>query len=128
MDVIYAEDPTSPEEEEIYAVDKSKFSSIAGFAIATIVWTAALFIPPFRQFCIIAKDGSMQPLLFPLFNYLYYKEGDSRQSLFFPYSSHFIVLKCGSRQFLSLSDFHQIVEAKCGSRQPLPSPHFNYFG
>ena len=46
----YAEDPTLPEEEEIYDVDKTEISSTADIVIATIVWTAAPSTPPFQPF------------------------------------------------------------------------------
>ena len=47
---IYAEDPTLPEEEGIYDVDKTIILSAAGIAIATFVWTAALPFPHFNHF------------------------------------------------------------------------------
>ncbi len=43
-------DPTLPEEEEIYDVDKTKITSAADIAIAAIVWTAAPSIHPFQLF------------------------------------------------------------------------------
>ena len=49
---IYAEDPTLPDEEEIYAVDKTKIPSAADIAITIIAWTATPSIPPFQPFYI----------------------------------------------------------------------------
>jgi hypothetical protein len=48
---IYAEDPTLPEEEDIYDVDKMTILSAADIAITIISWTAAPLIPPFQPFC-----------------------------------------------------------------------------
>ena len=45
---IYAEDPTLPEEEEIYDAEKTKLPSAADIDITTIVWTAAPSILPFQ--------------------------------------------------------------------------------
>ena len=47
---IYAEDPTLPEEEEIYAVDKATIPSAAEIAITIIAWMATPSIPPFQPF------------------------------------------------------------------------------
>jgi hypothetical protein len=52
---IYAEDPTLPEEEEIYAVDKTTIPPAADIAITIIAWTAVPSIPPFQPFLHIAK-------------------------------------------------------------------------
>ena len=54
---IYAEDPTLPEEEAIYAVDKTTIPSTADIAITIIAWTAAPFNSPISTILYIAKDG-----------------------------------------------------------------------
>jgi hypothetical protein len=54
---IYAEDPTLPEEEEIYAVDKTTIPSAADIAITMIAWTASPFNSPISNIFYIAKDG-----------------------------------------------------------------------
>ena len=43
---IYAEDPTLPEEEESYGVDKTKIPSATDIAITQIIWTASPSILP----------------------------------------------------------------------------------
>jgi hypothetical protein len=50
---IYAEDPTLPEEEDIYDVDKTTIPSTADIAITIIAWTIAPSISPFQPFIYI---------------------------------------------------------------------------
>ena len=102
---IYAEDPTLPEEEEIYVVVKTTIPSAADIAITIIAWTASPFNSPISTILYIAKDGYLetapflptshsfycnymwfetapfslasisQPLLFPHFNQYDYSKG-----------------------------------------------------